>query len=326
MTKRSLQKPARECVSEVHTLLSLDDTIEEGLAKLRAGKVIDKIIYFYVVDREGRLVGVVPTRKLLLSDPKTAISKVMIPSTIQITEEKTLEEALELFEKHRLLALPVVNHQGKLLGAIDVEMYMDESFDLASARHQREVFQILGMTLEEGKKTSLVRDYRLRMPWLFCNMISGLICAVISRVNERVMGKFLLLAFFIPLVLTLSESVSMQSMTQSLQLLRRPRFTWKTALQKGLWEWKLVVLIGLSSGLIIGILSLLWKDGLLTSLVIGIGIAVSVALSAIFGISVPIFLNRTRLDPKIASGPVVLMIADVLTTLFYLSLATWWLL
>jgi magnesium transporter len=145
-------------------------------------------------------------------------------------------------------------------------------------------------------------------------------------VNEDVLSKFLLLAFFIPLVLTLSESSSMQSVAQSLQFLRRPRFHWKIAWIRSVREWQIVALLALTSGILVGGLSLFWGDGFLVSFAIGIGIIAGVIISSLFAISVPIILHRLRLDPKVAAGPVVLMIVDILTTAVYLGLATWWLL
>ncbi len=163
------------------------------------------------------------------------------------------------------------------------------------------------------------------MPWILCNVFSGVMCAIISRYFEVVLGRYLLLAFFIPLVLTLSESTSMMSMTQSLLFLRRPRFRWATAIPRGLQEWKLMLLIAITCGVLVGGLSLFWGEGILPSLAIGFGILFGVGLSVVFGIGLPVILNRLKLDPKVASGPVVLMIADMLTTAIYLGLATWWL-
>jgi magnesium transporter len=115
-----------------------------------------------------------------------------------------------------------------------------------------DLFQMIGLSLEDGQKPSLRTGYRLRMPWLLCNVFSGIVCAIISRVYEVVLAKYLLLAFFIPLVLTLSESTSMQSMTQSLLFLRRPRFQWKTAIGQAFREWQLAILLAASSGVIVG--------------------------------------------------------------------------
>lgn len=321
MSRNDLSKEVKECLSTVDTILFLDDTIEEGLCKLRQNKTSDNIVYFYVVDGSRNLVGVVPARKLLLTEPTMPISQIVHKDLVRLKENDSLGKALELFEKHKLLALPVVNDEGLFLGAIDLKSYVDDH-----TVHQKDLFQALGYTLEESKKKSLFGNYLTRMPWLFCNMFSGIICAIISRIHQEVLSEFLLFAFFIPLVLTLSESVSMQSMTQSLHFLRSPKLSWFTSFKKILSETKLVILIAISSGIIIGLVSLLWKDGPLPSFTIGIGITLSVIASSLFGISMPLLFHKIRLDPKIASGPVVLMIADILTTLFYLSLASWWLL
>lgn len=324
--KQDLSQSVRKCAQEVDTVLLTHHTIEEALASLRAKTIEHKIVYFYAVDEEGVLKGIVPTRKLLLSNPTTKIYDIMVRHVTTINADQTLKDALEMLEVHRLLALPIIDTEGRLIGTIDVEMYIEESFDVADAHHRRDVFQLIGFSIEEGKRISIMRHYKIRMPWLFCNMIGGFICAFIFRMYEDVLAQFLLLAMFIPLVLTLSESVSMQSMTQSLQFLRRPRITWRLSFLRTLKEWQIVGAISVSCGFMVGAVSLFWGDGFLPSLTIGIAIMFSVAVTALFGITIPIILHLTRLDPKVASGPVVLMLADVLTTLFYLSLATWWLL
>ncbi len=326
MLEKDLSKGLLQFVTPVQTLLSMDVTIGEALIGLRKKKIQQKIIYFYVVDERQALKGVVSTRQLLLADPDKSVQEVMQQPVIKLQSKQTLKAALELFAKHPLLAIPLVDENNCLLGTIDVQLVTNEAIDVADSRTRLDVFQMIGLSLEDGKKTSLQTGYRLRMPWLLCNVFSGIVCAIISRVFEVVLAKYLLLAFFIPLVLTLSESTSMQSMTQSLLFLRRPRFQWRTAIARGVREWQLAVLLAVSSGFIVGSLSLLWGDGFKPSLCIGIGICLSVILSVIFGITLPVLLYRMKLDPKVASGPVVLMVADMLTTMLYLSLAAWWLL
>lgn len=326
MGQKDFSRPVKEFSSQIDTIVLLDHTIEEALENIRHKQLSNKIIYFYVVDRDNILKGVVPTRKLLLSDPKTKISDIIQTSVIRLNSEQTLQDAMEVFARHRLLAIPLVDNEGHLMGSIDVQACMEESFDVADSRHRSDIFQWIGYSMEDGKKISPLRGYRLRMPWLFCNMFAGLLCAVISRWHEAVLAKVLLLAMFIPLVLTLSESVSMQSMTQSLQFMRGGNTNKNHLYKKVFNEWQQVILVAISSGLIIGLLSLFWGDGLGPSITICLGIMISVTISAAFGILLPIVLHKTRLDPKIASGPIVLMLADSLTTLIYLSLASWWLL
>ncbi len=321
-----LSKSIGEFTAHVETVISIDATVEEALDALRKKTISQKIIYFYAVDHGGELRGVVSTRQLLLSDPKSKISEIIQGKLIKLKATQTVKEALEAFDKHSFLALPVVDLEGKLLGALDIQDVTKEHVDLADMNNRAAVFQMIGLTLEDGRKVTLRKSYRLRMPWLLCNVFSGLVCALISRMYEVVLAKMLLLAFFIPLVLTLSESTCMQSMAQSLHFLRRPRFSWKMVWTKGFREWQLTVLLAISSGVLVGALSLLWKEGLWPSITIGLGITCSIIICSVFGILLPIVFHRIKLDPKVASGPVVLMIADMLTTALYLSLATWWLL
>lgn len=325
MMHSDLSRPVKEFAIPVHTTLHQDQTIEEALISLRNRKIDDKIVYFYVVDDEGRLQGIVPTRQLLLKDPRQTIKEIMGFSVVRVTEDQSLEEAVELLSTHQLLALPIVDHQQHLVGIIDVQIYLEESFDMADARHSRDVFQILGLTLERKRKSPW-KSYRIRMPWIICNMLGGLACAVISFFYREVLSQVILLAMFIPLILTLSESISMQSMTQSLHVVQKRNFSWRRIFYHVLIESKMVILLALTCGITIGAISLLWGGGVNPSGTIAVALFVSISVSASVGASIPLLLHTQALDPKVASGPVVLMLADVITTTFYLSLATWWLL
>ncbi len=327
MTHNDLSRSVKEFATQVHTTLHEDQTIEEALISLRRRKIDEKIIYFYVVDDDRCLKGIVSTRQLLLNDRHCTIKEIMTHSVIRLKEDQTLEEAMELLSSHRLLALPVVDSRQRFLGIIDIQLYLEESLDIADARHSSDVFQILGLTLEMGKRKSPWKSYRIRMPWILCNMAGGIICAGVSFYFKVVLAKVLLLAMFIPLILTLSESIAMQSMTQSLHLMRQPNISSKRIIHRILHEGKMVILLALTCGISVGIISLFWGGGgFVPSATIASSLFVSITLSASAGAFVPLFLYSRSLDPKFASGPVVLMFTDVITTTIYLSLATWLLL
>lgn len=321
-----LSRPVKEFASPVQTILHVDQTIEEALISLRQRKIDDKIIYFYVVDHNGCLQGVVSTRDLLLKERHDTIKDIMIKSVIYLNEGQSLHEGMELLSSHKLLAVPVVDSKLRLIGVIDVQFYLDESIDGAGSRHSSDVFQILGLTLEMGKRKGPWKNYKIRMPWIICNMIGGIACAAISFYFKAVLAKVLLLAMFIPLILTLSESISMQSMTQSLHLVRQSNISSRRIFTRILSEGKMVILLALTCGISIGFISLLWGGGIGPSITIALSLLIAISLSACAGASIPLFLYARSLDPKVASGPVVLMLADVLTTSIYLSLATWLLL
>ena len=327
-TSSDLDKPVREFVTAIDTTIEAELTIEQALAHIRRKPVAHDVIYFYVIDDEGKLEGVVPTRRLLLSDPGKPIRQIMQEMVISLPEEATLEEALETFAIHRLLALPVIDGEGRLKGVIDVRLYAEEAIDLAHANRADELFQMIGLSVEQARHGTAVAGYRLRMPWLLCNIASGIVCAVIAWFFEDVLDAVVLLAMFFPLVLTLSESVSMQAMSMSLQFLHRPQIPWPAVRRRVAMEWRTATLLGLTGGALVAIASLLFAAGhpIHPAPVMLAAVAVSMLASAMVGIAMPVALHAARLDPRVASGPVALMTADIVTTAAYLALATWWLL
>lgn len=310
----------------VATTVQDHQTVEEAVVSLREKKHDGKIFYLYVVDEEHRLQGIVSTRALLLAHPHTRIEEVMERTIYCLKEDDTFEHAIESLSQHRLLALPVVDHAHKLRGAIDVKMCLEENIDLFKEQRSQDIFQLVGMTLEEGHQKSPMKAYSQRMPWILCNVIGGVGCAIVSYVFKLVLGKVLILAMFIPLVLSLSESISMQSMTQSFQILRMHRISFQKVFHRMFSEMRVAILMAATSGALVGVLSLFWHSTLSVSLVIAGSIVISVAISAIIGACIPLLLHLQKLDPRVASGPVVLTLADIFTTAVYLFTATCWLL
>ena len=303
-----------------------EESVENVLQALRKKECTGKILYFYVVNSENTLLGVLPTRALLLAETQEKVQNIMQTSVFFLPETMPYEKAMEALSHHRLLALPVVNHQKKLIGFFDIQMCLEENVDLFKEQRSHEIFQLLGMRLETNAYKHPMHAYAKRMPWILCNMLGGIACAIVSYIFQAVLIKVLLLAMFIPLVLALSESISMQSMTQSLQILKKQNISFKKIVSRVFFEIRVAILMSVTSGVLVGCLSLLWEAEVATAATIAAGITFSVILSAILGASIPIMLHSSKLDPKVASGPVVLTIADVTTTSFYLFLATYWLL
>lgn len=325
MDQNKLLKPVRESVRPVKSLLSIHQTVSEAVEQIRKAHTVDRsVVYFYVIDDVGRLLGVIGTRDLLISPPDTPLNLLINTKVRTIQDHQTMHEALVIMQKFHLLALPVVQN-GKFMGILDIQNYFEESVELGSNKKRSEIFQTMGFMLEEDSEHSTWKKYRSRAPWIFCNMFGGIACAIISGIYEIVLIKVIVLAMFIPLVLSLSESISMQSMTQSIHEISKHQHFWKRSFQYILHESKLFSLIAITCGVIIGFLSLLWGDGWGPAITIGSSISISILVTAIVGAFVPIFLHVVKLDPKIASGPIVLMFADIITTMIYLSLAFWWL-
>jgi len=203
-----LQERAADHVHQDFVKVRAGHTVREAMAGLQAAQVPGRIVYFYAVDEADRLVGVVPTRDLLLSPPETRIEEVMLREVIALSDSATLLEACEFFTLHRLLALPVVEGQGRMLGVIDVELYTDEITYLVRREQSDDVFQLIGIRLAQVRGAPLGTAFRRRFPWLLCNIGGGLACAGLAAAFAGVLEQAVVLALFIPVILTVAESVA----------------------------------------------------------------------------------------------------------------------
>lgn len=300
-----------------------DQTVGEALAYVQQSKVGERIVYFYVVDREDHLKGVVPTRRLLLNPPQTPIRDVMVEKVIALPKTATLFDACDLFLFHRLLALPIVDEVGRIVGVVDVELYTDEITDLARGVESDDVFQLIGVRLARIRQGSIPTVIRSRFPWLSANIAGGLAAAALANNYRQILDNVIVLALFIPVVLALAESVGIQSLTLTLQSLHGRRIRWRQALRNIVREIPIGLLLGLGAGLLVAGVAWVWHGRGLVALCIGLSILLSVGTAALLGMVVPTSLRALHRDPKVASGPITLATADLATLFFYLGLATW---
>ncbi len=300
-------------------------TVTEAIRATQESQIDSRIVYFYVVDVDDRLEGVLPTRRLLLSPSQTRIRDIMIDKPITLPESATLLDACELFVLHRLLALPVVDEQRRMLGVVDIEQYADEVRDMDVREQANDVFQLIGVRIGQVKGNSIASHYFNRFPWLLCNIGGGLACALVAGQFQAVLDKVIVLALFIPVVLALAESVSIQSLTMTLQAQHGNRVQWRRVLAALSRELPLGLLLGASCGVLVALACWLWKGEAEVALCLLVSITFTVCAATLFGLLVPSILMSAQRDPQVASGPITLATADITTTLFYLGLATWWL-
>jgi magnesium transporter len=303
--------------------LSAEQTVEQGLEFLRTNQPEGRIVYFYVVDSENRLRGVVPTRRLLLSPLESLISEIMIPDVVALPGSATVLEACEFFILHRFLAFPVVDEKRRLIGVVDVELYTKELSDLDSNAYKDDLFQLIGVHLTQQQQASPLFAFRKRFPWLITNIAGGILAAFLVGIFEKELDETVALALFIPVVLALSESVSIQSVSLALQALHGERPSWWALAIKLRAEVATGLLLGATSALCVAAAAFFWLGHLELMVVLLSGIAGSVACSAVIGVTMPNLLRLLQRDPRVASGPVALAAADMVTLLLYFNLARW---
>lgn len=301
--------------------LNVGQTVAEALLAIREKPPENRIIYFYVVDQDNQLRGVVPTRRLLLSAPENSIQEIMVRNVITISNSATVLDACEYFILHRLLAFPIVDHDGHLLGAVDVELYTDEISDFDRREGNDELFQLIGIHLDATKQTSSTEAFKSRFPWLLANVAGGLMAAFLTGAFEAELQKAVALALFIPVVLALAESVSIQSVSLALRVLSGQEPTVGQLWRKLRLEVVTGVFLGVATGAAVAIVALLWLGQWRVAACVLGGIASSVTCAAAIGLTMPNLIRLINREPQVASGPVALACTDMVTLLIYFSLA-----
>ena len=186
-------------------------SVGESLQALRGRVLPEKIVYFYVEDAEGRLIGVVPTRRLLAADAEATIGSIMVDRVVTLPATATLRDATEAFLKHRLLALPVTDAAGRLAGVLDITLFSDAVVALEERPAIDDVFQVIGVHAARGRQLGPWAAFRVRFPWLLANVAGGLACAALVARYERFLDVALVLAQLAagPLVLALADVLAL---------------------------------------------------------------------------------------------------------------------
>jgi magnesium transporter len=279
--------------------LLVHQTVGDAIASARSSPPGGRIIYFYVVDESGRLEGVVPTRRLLLSADATPLADIMVRKVVGIPASATVLEACEFFLLHRLLAFPVVDAEKRLLGVVDVDLYTQELADLDRREDTDDLFQLVA------------------------NIVGGIGAAVLAGAFEAELAKVVALALFIPVVLALAESVAIQSVSLSLQLLHGRQPTLGGIVRALRAESLTGLLLGAACGAAVALAAWVWlRDVRLVWCLLG-GIGGGVACAAVIGVTVPSVLRLFAREPQVAAGPIALAATDMVTLLIYFSLARW---
>lgn len=301
--------------------LQVKQTVADALLSIREKPPESRIIYFYVVDDEGKLKGVVPTRRLLLNPPEKPITDIMVSDVLTISNHATVLEACEYFILHRLLAFPIVDADFRLVGVVDIELYTEELSDFDRREGNDELFQLIGVHLDAVKQTSPVVAFGNRFPWLLANVAGGLMAAFLTGVFEVELQKAVALALFIPVVLALAESVSIQSVSLALRILSGRQPTISDILRKLCLEVMTGLFLGVASGLAVSAVALVWLGQWRVALCIFGGIAGSVTCASAIGMTMPNLVRFFNREPQVAAGPVSLACTDMVTLLIYFTLA-----
>src|SRR5437773_9900579 len=323
--------PVVEHARKDFPLLDAHMTVGEALERIRREGVGERVIYFYAIGEEKRLVGVVSTRRLLTAPLQAALREVMVRRVVAVPANATVHDACEFFVLYKFLAFPVVDEQRRVVGIIDANLFAEEILEAGDTADRSrssetvpvgpEFFEALGFRLEQIRGASPWRSFRFRFPWLLVTVTGGTLSAILAGFFQATLARSLVLAFFLTMVLALNESVSMQSMSVTIHAFRSVSVTWRWLATAFRREIITALLLGVACGFVVGTIVWVWRNDVLGAFVIGGSIALSLITACALGLGVPSLLHRFKLDLKIAAGPVTLALADFIALMIYFTTA-----
>ncbi len=295
--------------------------VEEAIARLReiAPKAAT-IYYIYVVDYRNRLIGVLSLRELFAAQDGTLIAKIIRKNIIKVDVNVDQEEVARLVSKYDLLAVPVVDEEGYLLGIITI----DDILDVVEEEATEDIYRLVGTSEVEGTdlvEASVFNMAKKRLPWLMISLLGGLVSGSVIGVFEEALQAAVVLAVFIPVIMDMGGNVGAQSSTVFVRGLATGEIVVSDVWRYFLREVRIGLTIGITTGIVIAAAAIAWKGIPMLGVVVGAAMFATVFLAAVIGILVPAILNKFGADPALAAGPFVTTIKDVTGLLIYFYVA-----
>ncbi|MBW1782533.1 MAG: magnesium transporter, partial [Deltaproteobacteria bacterium] len=277
------------------------------------------IQYAYVVSEQGKLLGVLRLRDLLLVPKNKPVTEIMIRNPQKVSADTALRELREFFTQYNFLGLPVVDARDRLIGVVR-SAAVREAVNKRSNQLFLKFAGIVGG--EEFRTMSLFRRSSRRLSWLSVNILLNIVAASVIALYQDTLEKAIVLAVFLPIISDMSGCSGNQAVAVSIRELTLGLVRPKELLRVLSKESAIGVINGLVLGLLLGGAAFLWKGNPYLGLVVGASLAANTMVAVSFGGLVPLILRRMRTDPALASGPLLTTITDMCGFFFVLSFAS----
>ena len=292
-------------------------TTPNALDQLRLlGEDAEDINSVLVVDDEQRLVGSLSITRLALARSNVVVGDIMDPEINSVTAETDQEECAKVMQRYNLDVLPVLDSEGRLSGVI----LDDDLVDVVVEEATEDMFRIASVG---GERIAgpLTNSLRSRLPWLYINLATAFLAAVMVSLFETTITRVVALAVFLPVVASQGGIGGTQTVTlvvRSMALGEVPRRLGFRLLAR---ELALGLIHGVALGIVVGFVAYLWKGNVTLGIVLGLAMLGNMLVAGMFGAGVPLLLRQLRMDPAVSSAVFVTTFTDVIGFVLFLGLA-----
>jgi len=296
-----------------------DATAQGAIDKIRERGELESFFYLYVVEKDGKLVGVVPIRNLVIAPPMRKLRDMMIPDPIKADVFMDQEDAARIVSKYELLALPIVDEGGRLEGIITV----DDVIDIIKEESTEDMYKMVGLAEEDRVFTPVSRSVRMRLPWTILNLLTASLAASIVGLFEGTLHEIVALVTFMPVVAGVGGNGATQTATVIIRAIALGELEFSSAWKAIVKQVSVNICIAIAAGAMIAVAAGLWKGNPYLGLILAGAMLLNLGLMAGFaGAVIPLLLKALKLDPALGSGIIVTGLTDAFGFLSFLGLAT----
>lgn len=286
----------------------------------RQAENVDEVYYVYVVDQDNVLKGTLSLKRMLLnSSSESLVKDIYNDDVISVNVDTSSEEVSNIMDKYGLVALPVVDSIGRLVGRITI----DDVVDIIREEAGKDYQLASGITEDVEASDSVWLLTRARVPWLLIGLLGGIVGSRVIGGFESYLGRFPHLAFFMPLIGAMGGNVGIQSSAIVVQSLASGVKDLETSLTKWIKEISVALLNAtVLSFIIFGYNQFIGSDMALTYTV-SLALFSVVIFASMFGTLIPLLLNRINIDPAVATGPFITTMNDIIGMFLYLTIGAY---
>lgn len=282
---------------------------------------VDTIYYLFVTDYNDRLVGVVSLRQLLRAAPGARLFEFMDQRLLTLPHNATLEEQAHLMSESGLLALPVVDEKGRLVGAMDAGDLIRAAQRDATAQ----MYHLAGVSQTEPVAQPAVASMGYRSLWLLASLAVAVLMAGVVGLFENVIHNIAVLAVFMPLVMRQGGQAGIQTLTRTVRSLALGQIHRQNTCLAVQYELGTGLLNALLMGGLTGLIGGFWQGQVVPGLVVGVSVGVTILLASLAGASVPLICKMLHIDPSRVSSLAVGTIVELCGLTCLLGLGALWL-
>ena len=336
VTSQVLQAMGQQDRHRVETVLSYDEDTAGGLMNtdtitVRRNHTVELVLRYLrrhesipemtdnilVVNRDDELLGILPLREVLVSDPNTSVREVMREDIEAIPVDMEATQIAQLFEQHDWVSAPVVDNNEKLLGRITI----DDVVDVIRDSTEHSLMSMAGLDEEDDTFAPIIKTAKRRALWLGVNLMTAVLASIVIYLFQDTIEQVVYLAVLMPIVANMGGVAGTQTLTLVIRSLALGHISPSNSRWLLTRELGVAVLNGALWAFVISLITFMWYGDLLLSYIIASAMLINLVTAALAGAYLPLFLQRIKIDPALAGSVALTTVTDSIGFFAFLGLA-----